>query len=236
MKKIFIGVVIIAMLLAACENPFFPEKAVKGTPDLVLSPLPLVFDTITNGDPQPDAKTITITNNGTSTASVTSIALYTTGENYFLLGGKLNPIIPAGNDAVFTVQPIDELDAGTYNTIITVTYNKKTVTLNVSITVELQEPVINLLLENFIPTDASEGVFEGIFNTPVILNKSNQIQQINLPAELTGIEWYLENIPLGSGDSVNINPAAINTGVYTLYCFFMMDGNPWLGSISITIE
>jgi len=96
-----------------------------------------------------------------------------------------------------------------------------------------QKPEINLSIDNFSPTDAGEGEF----NETIILNINNPVPQtINAPQGSTDISWYLDNIPLGSGNSISLNPTDYNIGEYTLYCLFIINSTPWMGSISVKVQ
>ncbi|MCL2154247.1 MAG: choice-of-anchor D domain-containing protein [Leptospirales bacterium] len=104
------------------------------TPVLNLSPSPVHFGSITVGSAQPEAKTVTITNNGTGPANVSSITI--NSASFKLNGEGSITTVDAGKTANFTVQPNAGLGAGTYNAMITVTYNDgKTATTTVDFTV-----------------------------------------------------------------------------------------------------
>ena len=90
-----------------------------GTPSLSLTPVSLTV-TYAPGH-APAAQTVTINNTGTDTAVVSSITLGT-GVS-FTLGGTLTPTIPAGGSATITVQPISNLNAGTYTDSIDIIYS-----------------------------------------------------------------------------------------------------------------
>ncbi|MCL2066207.1 MAG: YDG domain-containing protein [Treponema sp.] len=106
--------------------------------DVVLSPSPVTFTGITYGDSQPAAQTVTITNNGTAAAAVSDISLGGASPESYTLGGSTPTSIPEdGGTVTFTIQPNANLDAGTHNAVVTVTYDgSETVWANVSITVD----------------------------------------------------------------------------------------------------
>jgi hypothetical protein len=106
-----------------------------GTPSISFTTVP-TFDHVTFGYGAQSAKNITITNNGTTIANVTSIALDSAGNSAFTLGGTLTPTVAAnGGTATFTIQPKTELSTGTHEGIITVTYNGDPTQAEVSFTI-----------------------------------------------------------------------------------------------------
>jgi len=111
------------------------EELPPDTPYLTLSPVS--FDNVLVGYQQPEAKTVTINNTGTGTATVSTIQL--TGDNadsFALSEDDDISTIAAGETAAFKVQPRAELDGGTYTAAITVTYdNGETASANLSFTV-----------------------------------------------------------------------------------------------------
>ena len=93
---------------------------------------------------RPDAVTLTIENRGTGVAVISNISLDSTAS--FVLDGEgLITSIAADATASFTVRPIEGLDFGTHNAVITVVYDGGTVTANAvfvlmprTITMEIQ--------------------------------------------------------------------------------------------------
>ena len=97
------------------------------------------FTAITEGDPQPAAKPLTITNSGNTAATISSVAL--SDANAFSLNKTDGTTIAAeATDNTYTIQPAANLAAGTYTATITVTYdNGVTATAEVSFTVKEPE-------------------------------------------------------------------------------------------------
>jgi hypothetical protein len=91
------------------------------TPSLSLTPPE--FDDVTIGYAAQPTKNVTIKNDGTGTANITSIELDSNGNTAFTLGNTSITAVAAGGTAVFTVQPKTGLAAGTYEGAITVTYD-----------------------------------------------------------------------------------------------------------------
>ncbi|MCL2066703.1 MAG: InlB B-repeat-containing protein [Treponema sp.] len=112
------------------------------SPSLSITP-DVKFDDITYGDPQPQAKTVTITNTG-GAATVTSIKLFGEDAASFTLSGEdLIESIESSGEASFMIQPVSGLGAGSHSAVITVIYDDgKTATTNVSITVAKANPTI----------------------------------------------------------------------------------------------
>jgi uncharacterized repeat protein (TIGR02543 family) len=104
------------------------------TPNLMLEPAYISFDSVTFGYSQPAARTIAIKNTGTGEAVVSEIVL--NDSTAFILDGNLTPTIDINGTAEITVQPQTGLIAGTYSTTITVSYDGgEPATANVSFTV-----------------------------------------------------------------------------------------------------
>ena len=91
------------------------------TPALSLAPP--TFDDVTIGYAAQSAKNVTITNEGTGIANITSIALDSDGNTAFTLDGTSITTVAVGGTATFTVQPKIGLAVGTYEGTITVTYD-----------------------------------------------------------------------------------------------------------------
>ena len=97
------------------------EPVPPGTPSLSLSMAS--FSSVAYGYTHPAAQSITISNTGTDTATVSGIALGGADAASFTLGGSLTPTIAAGATATFTVQPNAGLGVKTHSATITATYS-----------------------------------------------------------------------------------------------------------------
>ena len=91
---------------------------------------------------------------------------------------------------------------------------------------------ITLSLDGFTPTDTGAGYFDF---QPITLSKSGTSTRAVDTSGLDVIAWHVGIINIGYGSSITLNAASFNTGNYTLYCTFMMDDRPWMGSISFTV-
>ena len=115
------------------------EALPSNTPYLSLSFVS--FANAESGYAQPAAKPVTISNTGAGAATVTGISIGGDNPGSFTLGGDLTPVVAAGATADFTVRPNAGLSVGTYNAVITVTYNVgETAFTSVSFTVVMQLP------------------------------------------------------------------------------------------------
>jgi hypothetical protein len=92
------------------------------TPHIIFQQLP-TFDPVTFGyTTQPSARDVTITNNGSDIANITSIVLDSEGDKAFTLSNTPN-IMDIGATATFKIQPRIGLAAGTHTGTIIVTYD-----------------------------------------------------------------------------------------------------------------
>jgi len=97
------------------------------TPLIIISIAQPVFDDALVGYSEQwaveSAKNVTIKNEGTGIANITSITLDAAGSAAFTLGGTPITTVAVGGTAAFTVQPKTGLAAGTYEGTITVSYD-----------------------------------------------------------------------------------------------------------------
>jgi hypothetical protein len=91
------------------------------TPALSLTPP--TFADVAIGYTAQTAKNVTIKNEGTGSATITSIALDSAGNAAFTLGGTSITTVAGKGTAEFTIQPKIGLAVGTYEGTITVTYD-----------------------------------------------------------------------------------------------------------------
>jgi hypothetical protein len=90
------------------------------------------------------------------------------------------------------------------------------------------------IILNFQPENNGEGLVD---TTPIVLNKiTNAVQIIEAPAGTSDVSWHIGNIFLGTGNMTVLDAAYFNAGVYTLSCTFFINGMPWLGNVSFTVE
>lgn len=112
---------------------------VSVTPTYDLTVTVPVFDAVTYGYAQPQARSITITSTGNSASAISSVALSGPNASAFTLNGPDNGVTvqPSQSDTSYTIQPAAGLNVGTYTATITVTYqDSETVTAGVSFTVK----------------------------------------------------------------------------------------------------
>ena len=149
------------------------EALPPNTPYLSLSFVS--FANAESGYAQPAAKPVTINNTGTGTATVTGISIGGDNPGSFTLGGDLTPVIAAGTTADFTVRPNAGLSVGTYNAVITVTYNGgETAFTSVSFTVMSLPTNAGLYLKtattyefiNTVPVNNVDAAITYVNNTP----------------------------------------------------------------------
>jgi hypothetical protein len=84
----------------------------------------VVFDSLPEPYNQPDAKPVTITNDGGSLATITDVVLSSGAEFTLITGGSLPLTVASGDsDTSWKVRPEANLPVGSYSDTITVTYD-----------------------------------------------------------------------------------------------------------------
>ena len=111
------------------------EALESDTPNLYFTPASDGnFGSVVYGYEQPAARTITIRNSGTGDATISDWG--TAPANFTLTENTGNPTIEIGKEYQITVRPNNSLNAQTYNTTLTLTYDGgRTATLPLSFTV-----------------------------------------------------------------------------------------------------
>ncbi|MCL2808952.1 MAG: choice-of-anchor D domain-containing protein [Treponema sp.] len=119
-------------------------------------------------EPLPGPQTITITNTGTAPATITSIT--NSNEDDFTLSGNTFTTIAAGSSETFTIQP-EDLERGTYNATITVSYEGGTpVTTRTPVTI----PVTFTVLEGaVVSTLELDSTINSVIITEAVLTGNN---------------------------------------------------------------
>ncbi|GHV48447.1 hypothetical protein FACS189499_07860 [Clostridia bacterium] len=103
------------------------------SPTYTLTVTAPTFTPVKQGYTQPGAGNITISNSGNSAATISNVEVDNTN---FTIGGSGDTVAAGGNIQTRTVQPASGLGVGTYNAIITVTYNDSAIaTADVEFTV-----------------------------------------------------------------------------------------------------
>ena len=97
---------------------------------------------------------------------------------------------------------------------------------------ETSAGTIILSIDDFTPVDTGAGIFN---IQPVIISKNINPTAIISAGGLEVIAWHIGNLFIGTGSSLILNAANLGTGNFILYCTFMMDNKPWMGSISFTV-
>jgi len=147
------------LFFMACTNPWItailPDRTEANkvlplkTPNLELSPQQADLGKLVYGYTQQEAEakanTITIKNTGTGAAIISGFNLSGTGASAFVLGGTSTiSAINADSESTFTIQPAAGQAAGKYEAVITAAYGDgETVAANVSLEIELAEPVVS---------------------------------------------------------------------------------------------
>ena len=86
-----------------------------------------------------------------------------------------------------------------------------------------------LSMNNFTQTDEGEGRFE-----TQTISKSEGAKTIQIEG-VSNVTWHLGLVQLGTGNSLTLNPAAYNTGTYTITVTFTYNSKPWLASLDLII-
>ena len=202
------------------------EPVPANTPNLVLTPSPVAFGSIVQGDSLPAARTVNIHNGGTAIANVTNIALGGANPGAFTLVGAGTPSIAINGDSTFTVQPNAGLAVGTYNATITVTYGGGEVTpggrstyVNVSFTVN---PIINNAQPPNIVTQPQS-------HTVIVMGFVRLSVTANSPDGGTlSYQWYRNTTnSTAGGTPVGTNNASYdpNTGVLGTHYYYVVVTN-----------
>ena len=100
---------------------------------ITADPASLDFGDLTQGDPLPAPRTVTVTNTGNRTLTLTEPG----GTDHFTVGTLGPTVLAPGGAASFTVAPRAGLSAGTYNDILTLTASggvQARVTLRLTVT------------------------------------------------------------------------------------------------------
>jgi hypothetical protein len=201
------------------------EPVPANTPNLVLTPSPVAFGSIAEGDSLPAARTVNIHNGGTAIANVTSIALGGANPGAFTLVGAGTPSIAINGDSTFTVQPNAGLAVGTYNATITVTYGGGEVTpggrstyVNISFTVNT---IVNAQTPNITVQPQS--------HTVIIMGFVRLSVTANSPDGGTlSYQWYRNTTnSTAGGTPVGTNNASYdpNTGVLGTHYYYVVVTN-----------
>ncbi len=99
-------------------------KAAEDGPAYGVSVDKIAFDSITYGGETPAAQNITIKNTGVLATTISNVALSgTNAESFVLSDGETGELAERDDtNTSWTIKPNDNLDAGTYNATVTVTY------------------------------------------------------------------------------------------------------------------
>ncbi len=158
------------------------------------------FDDVNYGYSSVSAKGISIYNRGTSDLQVKSVIVDDTSK--FTVTGSTEPTIPskATDDTSFTIQPVDDLDAGTHTATITVTdMADKTYTATVSFTVEPKDITLTLVIsaisdqtykgENIEPTiEVKDGTTLLALTTDYTVSYENNLNRGTATVKITKVE------------------------------------------------
>ncbi|MDR1319993.1 MAG: hypothetical protein LBK56_00995, partial [Gracilibacteraceae bacterium] len=112
------------------------------------------FAAIAYGGGQPAAQALTITSSGNSNAAITNVSS-TSGD--FMISAGSAAVAAGGVNTSYTLQPAAGLGVGVHTATITVAYNGRTATTQVSMTVREATPVIGIDYVNEQLTNLTQG-------------------------------------------------------------------------------
>ena len=154
-KNYFIGVLVIAaILIGACYNPFFPPAKEKesGTQTDGGSSLDLNLPNIESGvdigsvieGEEPDPFVVTITNNGDEPTGDLTITLSGEDSDKFTIDPDTLDSIDPGDSDSFTIIPDDDLEEGTYTATVTIKDDDGEVLVEFEITFTVNAPTFTV--------------------------------------------------------------------------------------------
>jgi len=165
-----------------------------------------VFDAVDYGYGAVSAKSITITNSGNSAASIVNVAV--SDDSKFTVSGS-GGTVSENNGRIDTweVAPAAGLDAGTYSTVITVTYDAdKTATATVSFTINKKAISINDV-DSIVTAKTYDGADSAVI-TSVAFAGLEGGQTLSLTTDYT--------VSNANFNSANVNDATTVTAVIAL--------------------
>jgi len=179
------------------------KDAPNNTPILILTPDPLYLDSCEYGD-SPTAKPVTITNNGTGTATIEEITI--NNDAFTLSGGPLDNSTIAVNETapLLIVQPKPGLAVAKYNATIIVKYSGgRAATLNVYFEVTVKTYTITM-------QDDGNGTASIITSGPFVQGKD-----IGISAIAKG-GYKFEKWEVISGGVVFLTSETDNPAIFTM--------------------